>query len=306
MLIVKEKVLCKAFGLSIMSEIPLPELPQLENSLDSIDIVIKVEDLSKKWLEISGMPYDFVFSENLVMFQIPNIATFLIQDGKMITVSLLKEADDNLIRLFILGTCMGAILMQRKILPLHGSAIAINGKAYAIVGDSGVGKSTLASAFLKEGYKLLSDDVIAVSFQHNQKIPFVTPSYPQQKLWEDSLKSFGMVSRNFQSIYGRENKYSIPVPSKYFTQPLPLAGIIELVKTENGDINIRPIEKLQRFHTLYYHTYRNFFIQKLGLMDWHFCVSANIIKNIDLYQLHRPTSRFSASQLVSIILNTIK
>ena len=58
---------------------------------------------------------------------------------------------------------MGAILMQRRLLPLHGSAIAINGKAYAIVGDSGAGKSTLASAFLNKGYQLISDDVIAVS-----------------------------------------------------------------------------------------------------------------------------------------------
>ena len=57
----------------------------------------------------------------------------------------------------------GALLMQRKILPLHGSAVAIDGKAYAIVGDSGAGKSTLASAFLNKGYQLLSDDVIAVS-----------------------------------------------------------------------------------------------------------------------------------------------
>ena len=75
----------------------------------------------------------------------------------------MKEADEDKIRLYILGTCMGALLMQRKILPLHGSAIAIDGKAYAFVGDSGAGKSTLASAFLSKGYKLLSDDVIAVS-----------------------------------------------------------------------------------------------------------------------------------------------
>ena len=53
--------------------------------------------------------------------------------------------------------------MQRKVLPLHGSAIAINGKAYAIIGDSGAGKSTLALAFLNRGYRLLTDDVIAVS-----------------------------------------------------------------------------------------------------------------------------------------------
>ena len=82
---------------------------------------------------------------------------------------------------------MGTILMQRKMLPLHGSAIEIDGKVYAIVGDSGAGKSTLASAFLKQGYKLVSDDVIAVSLSQENSIPYVTPAYPQQKLWQESL-----------------------------------------------------------------------------------------------------------------------
>ena len=76
---------------------------------------------------------------------------------------------------------MGAILMQRKILPLHGSAIAIDGKAYAIVGDSGAGKSTLASAFLNKGYQLLSDDVIAVSLSkkifHMLHLPILNKNY---------------------------------------------------------------------------------------------------------------------------------
>ena len=84
-------------------------------------------------------------------FRILLISIF--KDGNKIIVSPLDEIDEDVIRLYILGTCMGAILMQRKILPLHGSAIAINGKAYAIVGDSGAGKSTLASAFLKKGYQ---------------------------------------------------------------------------------------------------------------------------------------------------------
>ena len=77
---------------------------------------------------------------------------------------------------------MGAILMQRKVFPLHGSAIAINGKAYAFVGDSGAGKSTLASAFLNKGYQLLSDDVIAVSLSQDENIhlllhPILSKSY---------------------------------------------------------------------------------------------------------------------------------
>jgi hypothetical protein len=303
---VEEKVVYKAFGLSLISELPLPELSRMDLKVDSIDIEIKFGDLSEPWSEVSDKDYEFVFYENLVMFKIPNIATFSIQDGKFITVSPINDPDEDLIRLFILGTCMGAILMQRKIFPLHGSAVEIDGKAYAIVGDSGAGKSTLASAFLSQGYKLLSDDVIAVTLSQDEYIPYVTPAYPQQKLWQDSLNSFGMEAINYQSIYGRENKYCIPVPSNYYTEPLPLAGVIELVKTNKKEIEIRPIEKLERFHTLFYHTYRNFFIQKLGLMDWHFNISANLVNKVDVFQLQRPITGFNASQLVSIILNNIK
>ena len=111
----------------------------------------------------------------------------------------------------------------------------LDGKVYAIVGDSGAGKSTLASAFLKQGYKLLSDDVIAVSVSQENPIPYVTPSYPQQKLWQESLNIFGMENSNYRSIYGRENKYCIPVTKALLRHPLPLAGVFELVKTENND-----------------------------------------------------------------------
>lgn len=306
MLKVEEKMVYNAFGLSIISDIPLPELFPLGDQADSLDIEIKLGDLSEKWSELSGKPNRFVIAENLVMFQVSNIATFLIQDGKEITVSPEMDTDRDLIRLFILGSCMGAALMQRRILPLHGSAVAIDGKAYAIVGESGAGKSTLASAFLSQGYKLLSDDVIAVSLSEDEKIPFVAPSYPQQKLWEDSLRSFGMETSEYQSIFGRENKYCIPVSSKFSSSDLPLAGVIELVKTDNKEIAIRKIEKLERFHTLFWNTYRNFFIKKLDLIDWHFKVSASIADKIDMYQLQRPISGFNASQLVSEILNTIK
>ncbi|MDQ0198799.1 aldolase [Neobacillus ginsengisoli] len=301
----EKKLIYKAFGLTLTSEIPLPELPHLDSEICSIDVEIVKGDLSKLWFELSDEENAFVIKENFVMFQVPNIATFSIQEGKRITVSPLKEDEENHIRLYILGTCMGAILMQRKVLPLHGSAVAINGKAYAFMGNSGAGKSTLASAFLNQGYKLLSDDVIAVSLSKEEDIPFVTPSYPHQKLWDDSLSSLGMEVSNFRPIYGREAKYSIPVSSKYFTEPLPLGGVFELIKSENSEFDIRRIDSLERFHTLYYNTYQNCFIPNLGLMAWHFNTTTKIINKIGIYQIQRPVSGTSPTQMVAQILKTL-
>lgn len=300
----RNKTIYKAFGFFVMSELLLQELPQLSNDEDmNIDIIITKEDLSQKWNEIASQSdASFYVEENLVMYKFLEVAIFSIQDGRRISVSPLNEYDEETAGLVILGTCMGAVLMQRNVLPLHGSAVAIKGKAYAIVGDSGAGKSTLALSFLNRGFSLLTDDVIAVSLKGN--IPIVTPSYPQQKLWKDCLLNFGMETDHYKSLFGRENKYSVPVMN-FSSTPLPLGGIIELVKVDDKEIVIRPIENLERFFKLFYHTYRNFFVEKLGLMSWHFDFCAKMMNKVNIYQFGRPITVSSSSQLVSEILNMI-
>ena len=255
-----------------------------------------------EWTQIN---YYFTMKENEILFQVPDVATFLIKEGKKIIVSPESDANEDQLRLYLLGTCMGVILMQRKTLPLHGSVIAIDGKAYAIVGDSGAGKSTLASAFLNQGYQLLTDDVIAVQFDENN-IPIVIPSYPQQKLWQESLDHFGVNSDQLRPLFARETKFSVPVESKFHSEPLQLAGIFELVKSEDNHVQISTIEGLDRLHKLYYHTYRNFMIEPMGLMEWHFKTSTNIVSNLNLYQLQRPVSSFTVDELQNLILDNIK
>lgn len=300
----QERVIFQAFGLSIRSDLHLPELSLRSDIQGDADVEVTMADLSNLWSELVPAHQNILIYEDRVIFQIPDTAIFLIQDGKRITISPVKNAEESKIRLYLLGTCMGAILMQRRILPLHGSAIAINGKAYAIVGHSGAGKSTLASAFINHGYSLLSDDVIPISFDSADK-PVVTPSYPQQKLWQESLNHFGMEASRYDPIFQRETKYTIPVPANFTTETLPLAGIFELVKYDGEQVSIQEIPRLTGLSRLFQHTYRQTFLAPLGLLDWHFSTTARMIKNINIYQLNRPTNGFTAHQLVSLVLDTI-
>ncbi|WP_160726047.1 aldolase [Bacillus sp. USDA818B3_A] len=303
MLETQTKLAYTGFGLKILSNIELPELvPHLPHQ-NRADVTIKRVDLKQLWNRSSNNQC-FIFEGNRILFKVPDTGIFLVDEGKTIMVSPDAEADEGLIRLFILGTCMGAILMQRKILPLHGSAIAINGKAYAFVGESGVGKSTLASAFIKKGFQIISDDIIPVLLSNNSK-PIVIPSYPQQKLWQESLNQFGMELNNFHPLYARESKYSIPVQTNFYSDNLPLGGVFELVIGEEEKIEIQPIKGLERFHTLYRNTYRNLFLKPLGLIDWHFTTSTKLINQLPLYQVIRPTSRFTAQELVTLFLDNI-
>jgi hypothetical protein len=299
------RTIYKAFGLNISSVVALPELQKCSDKLVNADIVIELADLATIWNELAEANSFCIVKDQKVIFQVPNVATFLIENGNNIIVSPMQGANENQVRLYILGSCMGALLLQRRILPLHGSAIAINGKAYAIVGDSGAGKSTLASAFLNKGFKLLSDDVIPVSLNF-YNVPVVTPAYPQQKLWQESLNAFGLNSVNYQPIFDRETKFTIPVHAQFSDDPMPLAGVFELVKIDGDEIKLEPIDNLQVMYTLFYHTYRNFLVGQLGLREWHFQMTASIVQSLRAYQLLRPVEHFTADELATIILTELK
>lgn len=299
------KVVYKAFGLCLHSEIRMPELLPSTSADDEIDVSIRLADLTEVWHSSNKQDDLYVVKENLFMFQVPDTAIFAIQNGDTILVSPVIGAEASKIRLFVLGTCMGALLMQRRTLPLHGSAIAIDGKAYAFVGRSGAGKSTLASALIAKGYHLLSDDVIAVTFDGNDA-PMVMPSYPQQKLWQESLTEFGMAASGFEPIFQRETKYLVPVSTHFVAEPLPLAGVFELSRTPSETVEVKPIEGLVRLSTLFCQTFRSTLLERLELMEWHFETSVKLSSSIEMFQLCRPLTGFTAPDLVSLVLKTLR
>src|SRR5205085_11291512 len=65
--------------------------------------------------------------------------------------------------------------------PLHATVVTKDGNGLALVGDSGYGKSTLAAAFLRAGYRLLTDDLLVL---HGTATGFeAQPALPRLKLF---------------------------------------------------------------------------------------------------------------------------
>lgn len=298
----------KAFGCTMLSDIAFPELPKCEGHegyAESQGIIVELADLTESWSALSQPGRSSYAAPGRVMFRVPGTAIYDIKDGRHIAVCPEETADEDELRLFILGSCMGAALMQRGLLPLHGSAVAIDGQAYGIVGDSGAGKSTLAAAFLQAGFPLISDDVIALDFSGGYARPLVIPSYPQQKLWQQSLDGFGISNESLRPIFKRETKFAVPLKAGYHSQPIPLAGIFELVKSDQKEPSLVPVVKLDRLSLLRRHTYRQFWLDRLGLTDWHFRKTAELAARIDIFRLERPDAGFTAPDLVKRMLHIL-
>ncbi|MCQ6558448.1 HPr kinase/phosphorylase [Paenibacillus mendelii] len=309
MISVAQQTEYRAFGLRISSEIPLPELPvsvDVEERANA-DIVIEAGVPDRLWVQLESAGSNFARIDNRFLFLIPETAFYCIEDGRKITVSPLAGADPEKVRVYLLGPCMDTLLMIRNTLPLHGSAVEIDGKAYAFLGDSGAGKSTLAAAFVSEGHRLISDDVIAVTLAGDGGMPVVAPSYPQQKLWRECLDlGMSMERGNYRPGYREIAKYAEPVATRVCDGPIPFEGAFELVKSQAEAVSVRPLPNLERLGVMLLHTYRNRRIRRLGLEQWHFKVSEGIAKQMKGYQLNRPLEGVTANRLVSEIIQTIR
>jgi hypothetical protein len=78
-------------------------------------------------------------------------------------------------------------------LALHASAVCIDGRAVALLGPKGAGKSTLALSLVRRGARLITDDTLIVRF-NEQGAPWAAPGLQRIRLWEDSARALGAES----------------------------------------------------------------------------------------------------------------
>ncbi|TGV75989.1 serine kinase, partial [Mesorhizobium sp. M2D.F.Ca.ET.145.01.1.1] len=86
---------------------------------------------------------------------------------------------------------LARLLHQRGLLVLHASAIAVTGRGAIFMGDKGAGKSTTASALIRAGHDLLTDDVVALDLA-NPNQPMIVPGFPQIKLAADAAAAISL------------------------------------------------------------------------------------------------------------------
>ena len=253
------------FGLWIDSDITLPTAGSIFLMRPSVDVVIR-EGMTPDQLEQRLSPTSEAFGEEgKLLFSVPTIGRFLIEDGRRITYQ--KDPDlteSESIRLFLLGSCMGALLQQRGVIVLHGNAVSMDGKTCSIfVGDSGAGKSTMAAWHYRKGSLILADDVVAVVFNEAGD-PMVIPSFPQIKLWQASADLLGISTDRLKRVRPQDEKYSLPIMAQFCRSTLPILEVVEILKEPGQVKSYTGVEKLG---LLQLHSYRYSFLGLMGIQN---------------------------------------
>ncbi len=162
--------LCRAFGLIVETEMPIPGAMPLEALPDAKprpDVVVRTGPARLGAGEGPGRggwgPYR-VGAEGL-LFEQPGVARFLCDPaGESVSVESSTGADREEVAAYLVATVLPAVLWTRGDLMMHGAAAVLPGEERAVVlaGSSGVGKSTVLEAIVAAGGDVVAEDSLCV------------------------------------------------------------------------------------------------------------------------------------------------
>ena len=273
----------KVYGLTIGSELELPELTPVQNI--KADVTIGFGKVPEHLPEVRGSGVLFEAALNDFLFKFEGIGRYRVQYGSRIIIQPEREALPAEIRLVLLGSSIGALLHQRGMLAIHGSAITDGKQTGILSGQSGVGKSTLAAGLLELGYTVIADDISVIG--QNGKQHFIVESgIPHLKLWKDVLVNLNKAD-DFSKVRPQLEKYRMPIPVLEEDSP-GLSKIIILSPSNSKDFSYSEILGRDKFHELRNNTYRLQFIDKMNQTEVHFRNLSRLVNSIQMFHVNRP------------------
>ncbi len=291
----------EAYGLFIQSELPLDGLREASAQAD-----IQVKEGIVTY-ELPGLPNENSFAGGIgyFAFRVQDVGQFQITNGTEIVVDRLGDADPEIVTLYVLGTCMAALLLQRGMVPIHGSVLSIHGKPFIISGQSGAGKSTLTAYLYQQGFEFLADDVAALRVDNTGEV-LVMPAYPKQKLWKDAADyMFGGVD-GLERIPGIRDKYHIPIRERYVPTPGKLHALFELSTQPSEHVELHEVKGAAKLSLFIHNTFRLEMVDILGQREAHFRRCSTAVNQLRIFRLKRPEIGYTVEDQMRLIEGVMK
>jgi hypothetical protein len=217
--------LYRVAGLSVASEIALPGLIAGSPG-HAQDITIRRGLVPDNLPDQTAAGPTWQVADKQFLLRIPDIARFLLNDGREIVFAPESEDAAADIPIFILGTVFGILLHQREQIVLHASAVEVNGRAILFCGASGAGKSTLAAALAQRGYPLVTDDFCTLTID-GRAAPLVHPDGRQLKLWAQAIDRLELTQNRGEPVRRSLEKFYVR-PRQALAEPLALGAVYAL------------------------------------------------------------------------------
>lgn len=277
-----------ACGLCVLSDIALPSLLDAVGEDDRAEVEIAhapVPETLEEPLLRSGPNWELAPARFLL--RVPPVGRFLIEEGARVYYQPANGKLPEDLAAFLTGSVMGLLLHLRGALVIHGSAVAVDGRAAIFCGASGVGKSSLVAALGRRGYPMASDDLstLALDGLHNMTL---WPDGRKHKLWAQAINALDLTDRQGDGVRQQIHKFHVE-PVAVTTAPLPVGWIYELGE-DRGDPQVR-IERASLPDAavlMRRNAFRAKIMWELDQKDAYFLAAVRIARTGGFYHIKRP------------------
>jgi hypothetical protein len=203
---------------------------------------------------------------------------------------------------YLLGPVFGLLLRLRGVTCLHASAVSVDNRCIAFVGEEGAGKSTTAAAFARQGFGVISDDVVALveSPEGLQALP----GYPHLCLWQDSVEMlYGTAEALPQLSMGWEKRRLAlgDHGTRFESRSLPL-GVIYLLAERRPDQapSIEEVRPQAGLLSLVADTFANKILDR-EMRAHEFAVLGRLVTMVPIRRLHPRNDGSRLEELCAMI-----
>lgn len=218
-------------GLHLMSDRRLPFLvPGPPDQDGPADVVLRFAPIVPPQTPVVSFRFCVaVHADGAALLDLPDGVRVLVESGCRMTVEAPPTIGEAALHADLFGPAISVLWHQRGRPPLHATVVEIGGRAVAVSGDSGMGKSTTAHTLLTRGHRLVADDQAIV----DPATGMVEAGFPMLKLWPDAVP--GVRLDPALRVFARGDKAYLPLSDGFRAEPLPLAGVIVLVADEQAE-----------------------------------------------------------------------
>jgi len=225
-------------------------------------------------------------SEEQFFLQIYNQAQFYVEKGEIINIYLEEGADIDSVLLFLNGSVLGSVLLQKKILAFHGSSFCYKGVGIIICGNSGAGKSSVTVAFCQNDALFITDDITPISIEEGEV--YIKPLKTEIKLWDDTLEQLNLPSENLKKIRPTLDKFYYPYKTN--AELNSVLHLIVILETHNDDkFTSSELLGINKFKALKNQVYRKLYLKGMPQTEQHLCRQLlNLGQKVRVLQVTRP------------------
>jgi hypothetical protein len=231
------------------------------------------------------------------------VAEIAVVEGNKVFLAIKPGATDETIRLEIIHTILTELLISRNIVCLHGCVVTKKGITAAFIAPSGMGKSTLAAALVKQEWNLVSDDLLLLKIEDNKII--VIPSFSTIRLWEESVEKLALLGLKCP-ISNRPGKYALDAEKKCDASGrFRLTHLYQLKRSkEFSQIELKKADKKEQFWGLLRNTFPSQVTNREGDLN-RFKLFDRLLHEVSYKELRLPDDFHLLESSVEMLLKEI-